>query len=104
MRENKHKYRVLTEYLSQLTERKLILLTGARQTGKTTRTKLNYPGLQYINLDAPENRELLREMATFSWGRDVGNAIIDEAQKEPIVFDKIKHAFNEGSISFEVIL
>jgi hypothetical protein len=79
-------------------------LTGARQTGKTTLAKNKYPQLRYINLDAPENRELVRLIPSASWHQDVGNAIVDEAQKEPIIFDKIKYSFDAESISFEVIL
>jgi hypothetical protein len=62
-------------------------MTGARQTGKTTLSKAAYPEMRYINLDAPENRDALRAIPTSSWGRDVGDAVIDEAQKEPIVFE-----------------
>jgi len=66
--------------------KRVVLLTGARQTGKTTLSKFAYPDLRYINLDAPENRDALKEVSTSTWGRDVGNAVIDEAQKAPIVF------------------
>ncbi|NOZ60936.1 MAG: ATP-binding protein [Calditrichaeota bacterium] len=104
MSEEKQKYRILQNYLPQSNEKGLILLTGARQTGKTTLAKLTYPELKYINLDAPENRELVREISTHSWGKDIGNAIIDEAQKEPIVFDKIKFSYDEKEITFQVIL
>ena len=98
------KKRVLDDVLPLSNQRKLVLLTGARQTGKTTLARLKYPELKYINLDAPENREILREIPTASWGKDIGNAIIDEAQKEPIVFDKVKYAFDDRLISFEVLL
>lgn len=104
MNENIQKYRFLKQLLPDTSSNRIVLLTGARQTGKTTLAKLTYPDLKYINLDAPENRELLRGIASANWYRDVGNAVIDEAQKEPIVFDKIKYAYDEGSISFQVIL
>jgi len=81
----------------------LVLLTGARQTGKTTILRQVYPNLNYINLDAPENREALRSLSTFAWARTVGNAIIDEAQKEPAVFEKVKYAFDAGDIQFTVL-
>jgi predicted AAA+ superfamily ATPase len=80
------------------------MLTGARQTGKTTLAKFKYPKLRYINLDAPENREMLRNISTPSWAISVGDAILDEAQKEPVIFEKIKYAFDEKGISFNVIL
>ena len=79
-------------------------MTGARQTGKTTLAKSRYPQLNYINLDAPENRELLRNISTPSWAATVRNAVIDEAQKEPSVFEKVKYAFDMGAISFTVML
>jgi predicted AAA+ superfamily ATPase len=98
------KYRFLGDKLPSHKQRKLVLLTGARQTGKTTLSKLKYSGLRYINLDAPENRELLKNIPSASWGRDVGGAVIDEAQKEPAVFEKIKYAYDEEGIAFSVIL
>jgi predicted AAA+ superfamily ATPase len=97
------KYRVLHKVLSALSGKKLILLTGARQTGKTTLVKKLYPSLRYINLDAPENRELIKKIPTPAWHRDIGDVVIDEAQKEPSVFEKTKYAWDEGKISFCVL-
>jgi predicted AAA+ superfamily ATPase len=104
MREIMQKYRFLSSFLPSSTKRKLVVLTGARQTGKTTLANAKYPELRYINLDAPENREMLRKVSTPSWAVTVGNAVIDEAQKEPAVFEKIKYAFDEKGISFTLIL
>lgn len=95
--------RVLEVHLPKSSAKRLVLLTGARQTGKTTLSKSAYPDLRYINLDAPENREAVRAMPTSSWGRDVGNAVIDEAQKSPVVFEKVKYSFDAGDISFCVL-
>jgi len=104
MTENMLKYRFLDDYLPESSQKKIIILTGARQTGKTTLAKLKYPHLRYINLDAPENRETIRRISTAAWSKTVGNAVIDEAQKEPLVFEKIKYAFDEGSVSFSLLL
>lgn len=104
MLENLQKYRFLQAQLPAPNARRLVLITGARQTGKTTLARKIYRDLNYINLDAPENRELVREIPSASWGRDIGQAIIDEAQKEPIVFDKIKYAYDAADISFQVLL
>jgi predicted AAA+ superfamily ATPase len=102
--ENMQKFRVLSSYLPSSNKRRLVVLTGARQTGKTTLAKATYPELRYINLDAPENREMLRKISTPSWAVTIGNAVIDEAQKEPSVFEKIKYTFDEKGISFTLIL
>ena len=80
------------------------MLTGARQTGKTTLARRMYPHLRYVNLDAIEEREATRGLRSGSWGRVVGPAVIDEAQKEPGVFDKVKLAYDERQISFSVLL
>lgn len=104
MSEKIQKHRFLKTFLPSARKKRLVILTGARQTGKTTLAKNNYPELRYINLDSPENREAVRAITSSSWARDIGNAIIDEAQKEPVVFEKIKFAYDEGGISFELIL
>jgi uncharacterized protein len=104
MREDLQKVRYLEHILPKPNLRRLVLLTGARQTGKTTLARLKYPGLRYINLDAPENRESVRTISSASWAQAVGNAVIDEAQKEPVVFEKVKYAYDEGSLSFSCLL
>jgi hypothetical protein len=103
MRGKIHINRIIKNRLPSVEEQVLVLLTGARQTGKTTLLKLSYPSLAYFNLDAIEYREQLSGISTFSWGRDVGNAVIDEIQKEPELFDKIKFAFDERDISFSAL-
>lgn len=103
MWENIQINRLIRDHLPSVEERTLLLLTGARQTGKTTLLKAVYPELAYFNLDAIEYREQLSRVSTFSWGRDVGNAVIDEIQKEPGLFDKIKYAFDEKGISFSAL-
>ncbi len=103
MASNPHKYRYLSTCLPPVSHRRIVVITGARQTGKTTLCKNIFPSLRYINLDAPENRGMLRQLATVEWQQTVGNAVIDEAQKEPSVFDKVKYAFDDGGISFTVL-
>lgn len=84
--------------------RRLVILTGARQTGKTTLAKKVYSHLNYINLDAPENRDAIRSVSSANWHNSVGTAVIDEAQKEPSVFEKIKYAYDAHKIDFSVLL
>ena len=104
MRERIQKYRYLERFLPGPDSRRLIILTGARQTGKTTLAKSKYSELNYINLDASENREVLRSISTVAWAQSVGNAVIDEAQKEPSLFEKVKYAFDDDAVSFCVML
>lgn len=85
-------------------QKKLVLITGARQTGKTTIAKNHYSKIKYLNLDAPEIREKIKKVSTYSWVRDVGVAILDEVQKEPVALEKIKYCFDEKSLEFSVLL
>lgn len=104
MNENIQINRITESYISNINERGLVLLTGARQTGKTTLVKSKYKNLPYYNLDAIEYREQLSEISTFSWGKDVGEAVFDEIQKEAKLLEKIKYSYDNNSISFSVLL
>ena len=98
------KNRLIYQRLPKPNENTIVLLTGSRQTGKTTSAKRFYPELNYFNLDAWEYRDQLSQILSFNWGSSVGNAILDEIQKEPALFDKIKFAFDEKKIDFSVLL
>lgn len=103
MSDNMQINRYMWRFLPESSKRQLVLMTGARQTGKTTLIREKYRELRYINLDAPENRETLRMVSSASWAKDIGPAILDEAQKEPVVFEKVKYSYDDGSVSFSVL-
>lgn len=96
--------RILTNRLPKSESRRLVMITGARQTGKTTLARTLYPDLRYISLDEIEARLQLQAMPTRAWASSVGHAILDEAQKEPAIFDKIKFAYDSGAVDFSVLL
>ncbi|MBE3071638.1 MAG: ATP-binding protein, partial [Acidobacteria bacterium] len=104
MRTDIQRFRWMTARLPDQTTHRLVVLTGARQTGKTTTARQRYAGLRYVNLDNLEEREALSTLRTAAWGATVGDAIVDEAQKAPTTFDKVKWAFDEGHIRFSVLL
>lgn len=54
-----HKPRYLAKVLPNTTKNGLVLITGARQTGKTTIAKEVYSELTYFNLDIAEYREMI---------------------------------------------
>jgi len=94
---------MFAQYLPNVDQRQLVLITGARQTGKTTLVKQKYSALPYYNLDAIEYRKQLGDISTFKWDDEIGASVIDEVQKEPALFDKIKFSFDEDSLNFSVL-
>src|SRR6056297_3179030 len=103
MQDDSLKYRFLKQALPESSKKRIVVITGARQTGKTTLARHIYPELSYINLDAPENREILDDTSSALWAKSVGVSVIDEAQKLPDIFEKVKYAFDEGGIHFTVL-
>lgn len=104
MRSELQLWRWATARLPDSGTRRLVLVQGARQTGKTTLVTARYPELRYVNFDAIEDRERLASVAAADWARTVGPAVLDEAQKAPWVFEKVKHAFDARRIGFTVLL
>lgn len=96
--------RFLAQRLPLPDTRRLVMITGARQTGKTTLVRATYPDPRYISLDEIEERFRLQELPSRSWAATVGAAILDEAQKEPSLFEKIKFAYDRGDIDFSVLI
>ena len=57
---------------------KIVLVSGPRQSGKTTLSRMIYPDHQYLNHDLAEHRLLLREK---SWDRRKPLVVFDELHK-----------------------
>lgn len=70
--------RYLKAPLTDDIDKKILLLTGPRQCGKTTLSKMLLPDFQYINYDLAEHRLLLKEK---SWDREKALVIFDELHK-----------------------
>lgn len=70
--------RYLEKYIQEDLDKKIILLTGPRQTGKTTLSKMLNSRYEYFNFDSPEDRLGLQEK---SWDRSKSLVIFDELHK-----------------------
>jgi predicted AAA+ superfamily ATPase len=70
--------RYLKDPLAEEIDKKILLLTGPRQCGKTTLSKMLTTDFQYINHDLAEHRLLLSEK---SWDREKALIIFDELHK-----------------------
>ncbi|MEA3546546.1 MAG: ATP-binding protein [Thermodesulfobacteriota bacterium] len=70
--------RVLTNHIRADLAKKIVLLTGPRQAGKTTLAKMIDPSFDYFNYDSAEHRLALMEK---SWDRAKSLVIFDELHK-----------------------
>lgn len=70
--------RYITQYIKEDIAEKIILLTGPRQTGKTTLSKMLESDFDYFNYDNVEDRLSLQER---SWDRSKPLIIFDELHK-----------------------
>ena len=70
--------RYLNKALLEELGKKILLLTGPRQCGKTTLSKMLHADYQYINYDLAEHRLLLREK---SWDRRKALVILMNSTK-----------------------
>ena len=59
-------------------EKKVVLLSGPRQVGKTTLSKDLYPDYQYLNYDLVEHTKIMLKK---EWDRDTSLLIFDEIHK-----------------------
>jgi hypothetical protein len=70
--------RALTPYIKRDSDKKIVLLSGPRQSGKTTLTKQLYKNFDYLNYDASEDRQAILEK---HWRRDADCILFDELHK-----------------------
>ncbi|MBP5773347.1 MAG: ATP-binding protein [Eubacterium sp.] len=69
---------------------KCILLTGARQVGKTTLIEKKYPNYSKVSFDDRRTRTLVREDPDLFFKNNPGLLFIDEVQKESSILEDIK--------------
>jgi predicted AAA+ superfamily ATPase len=68
----------------------VVAITGPRQSGKTTLARTVFPDKQYVSFDDRYYRELARNAPKDFLLAFPDGVIIDEAQKEPAIFDALK--------------
>ena len=72
--------------------RPVVVLTGARQTGKTSTLRRLFPGHAFVSLDLPTEAEQADKEPAAFLRRHPAPAIIDEAQYAPGLFRHLKAA------------
>lgn len=97
--------RVLTPTLIKLADQyPVVIVTGPRQSGKTTLCRAAFSAKPYVNLESPDVREFARSdprgfLATYADG-----AILDEIQRVPELLSYLQSRVDEVSAPGQFIL
>jgi len=92
------KNRQIVSYMQQKSQSKfgrILVLTGARQIGKTTLVKKAFPKHEYISIEDPVLRDTYLNLTAQQWAKMYTNALLDEVQKEPQLIESIKATYDQ---------
>jgi len=101
------KNRKLIPFIQQKNQSKfgrIIILTGARQTGKTTLVKKLFPEYEYLSIEDPVSRSTFLQLTAQQWAKLYPNALLDEVQKEPTLIESIKATYDQFEVPRYVLL
>ncbi|MCO5248850.1 MAG: AAA family ATPase [Chitinophagales bacterium] len=76
---------------------RIIVLTGARQIGKTVCAKQCFDDYAYLSIEDPIKRSSFLKLSTEQWETHYPKAILDEVQKEPQLIESIKSVYDQYS-------
>lgn len=93
MKNRQQKIQVLQKSTSKTG--RIIVLTGARQTGKTTLSKKVFPEYEFISVEDPVLRSRYTQLSAQQWKNLYPLAILDEVQKEPVLIESIKSVYDQ---------
>ena len=74
---------------------RIIVVTGARQTGKTTLIRHIFNQYPYISIEDPVTVEQYKTLTASQWQNQFPNAVLDEIQKEPQLIESIKAVYDQ---------
>ena len=83
---------------------RIIVLTGARQVGKSTIAKKVFKDYQMIDMDSPVERVIYANMTPNDWINQYPQVIIDEIQKLPELFGTIKACYDRNEKTRFILL
>ena len=83
---------------------RIMVVTGARQTGKTTLVKQLFPEYPYLSIEDPVLRMQYKALTAAQWEALYPKAILDEVQKEPELIESIKAAYDQFSETRYILL
>lgn len=93
--------RIYTEHLRKYLSRKIILISGPRQSGKTTLAKVLDKDHDYLNFDEETHRSLIKDR---SWDRKKKLIIFDELHKMPRFKQWLKGVYDTEGTSPAIVV
>src|SRR3989338_5306229 len=85
-------------------DKKMVILTGPRQVGKTTLAKslsTSWTGLEYLNWDSGKDRKIMLRQ---EWNRKAGLLILDEFHKLKNWKSRIKGAYDTEGVRPRILI
>ena len=89
--------RDLMPYLLKMARQfKAVLVTGPRQSGKTTFVRMAFPDKPYVSLEDPDERLMAIQDPRSFLNRFTDGAILDEAQRAPSLFSYLQRLLDDS--------
>jgi len=95
---------ILKEAAFRLTQFRALCITGPRQSGKTTLSKLLFKNKPYINFETPSVQAALEQNPEAFFKKYADGAIFDEVQRVPIVFRYLQEILDNNRKRGQFIL
>ncbi len=92
------KARQITSSIAKIKNRKtgrILVITGARQVGKTTLVKNLLDDYTYLSIEDPVVRGSYTQLTSSQWHTLYPKASLDEVQKAPVLIESIKAAYDQ---------
>lgn len=83
---------------------RIVVVTGARQVGKSTLVRHAFPDYAYIALDDPTSSGEWARLPSAAWAARYPRAILDEVQKVPSLLHTIKGAYDAANDARYILL
>lgn len=74
---------------------RIVVITGARQTGKTTLCRKLFDDYSYLSIEDPVASESYGRLTAAQWRKLYPKAILDEVQKLPKLVESIKSVYDQ---------
>lgn len=93
--------RSITPYLIKSLQKKIVLLSGPRQAGKTYLSKSLFANYVYLNFDSREDQIMIQEK---SWSRDSDLIVFDEIHKMKMWKTYVKGIYDKEGVRPRLIV